>query len=268
MSVHALREAFRVRGKMPRSLDTLIGLIAILIAFAVWFILTHGPSPDKRLVRGAFLPSPMDIASGAQELAKNGYLLNNIFISISRIFQGMLITTAIGVPIGILMGSIPVVDSLLRKFIDGGKSVPPTAFLGLIILWVGIEEKSKIVFLFLGAIFYMILMTKNAIQNVREDFITIATDIGANRWQVIQKVLLPGAIPQIWDAIIVCNGLMWTYIVLAEWVNAQSGLGYMISIASRLSRSDQVYAGVIIIALVSASTDWLLRSIKKRFFDW
>jgi ABC-type nitrate/sulfonate/bicarbonate transport system permease component len=81
-------------------------------------------------------------------------------------------------------------------------------------------------------------------------------------------VLLPGALPQIWDAIIVCNGLMWTYIVLAEWVNADSGLGHMISIASRLNRSDEVFAGVIVIAVISAATDWLLRTVRGRLLNW
>ena len=85
---------------------------------------------------------------------------------------------------------------------------------------------------------------------------------------MISRVLLPGALPQIWDAIIVCNGLMWTYIILAEYTNATSGLGHLITIASRLSRSDQVYAIIIVIALISASTDWLLRTVRKQYFDW
>jgi NitT/TauT family transport system permease protein len=268
MHSHDYREAFSIRGKMPRSLDFMLGMIALGIAFVVWIIVTSGPSPDKRMIRPSFLPSPRDIVMGAILLIKQGTLINDILVSLERIWTAMLITTAVGVPIGILMGGLPFVDSLFRKFLDGGKSIPPTAFIGLIILWAGIEERSKILFLFLGAIFYMILMTKNAILNVREEYITVARDIGATTPQIIMKVLLPGALPQIWDAIIVCTGLMWTYIVLAEFQNANSGLGYLIAISGRLSQSDRVFVGIIVIALVSATTDWLLRLVRKRFFNW
>lgn len=260
--------AFTVRGSLSRRMDTALGLTAIAIALVAWFLVTYEYAPDKRLVQGLFLPSPQDIFHGTQDLIRVGELPGAIWVSVWRIAHAMLYTIVVGVPIGILMGSIPVVDALLRKFVDGLKSVPPTAFIGLIILWFGIEERSKVVFLFLGAIFYMILMTKNAIQNVPEEYVTVATDIGAKRLQLIGRVLLPGALPQIWDAIIVCNGLMWTYIILAEWVNAESGLGHMISIASRLNRSDEVFAGVIVIAVISAFTDWLLRAVRRRFLNW
>jgi NitT/TauT family transport system permease protein len=249
-------------------MDTTLGLTAISVALVAWFFVTYEYAPDKRLVTGLFLPSPLDIVHGVQDLIRMGELPGAIWVSVWRIAHAMFYTILVGVPIGILMGSIPIIDALLRKFVDGFKSVPPTAFIGLIILWFGIEERSKVVFLFLGAIFYMILMTKNAIRNVPDEYVTVATDIGADRLRLIGRVLLPGALPQIWDAIIVCNGLMWTYIILAEWVNAQSGLGHMISIASRLNRSDEVFAGVIVIAVISAFTDWLLRAIRRRFLDW
>ncbi|HLK58653.1 MAG TPA: ABC transporter permease [Chthonomonadaceae bacterium] len=262
-----MHQAFTVRGKIEPRLDAMLGLGAIALVLIVWVCITLGP-PDHRMIPPVFLPAPRDILDGVQDLVKAGQLPGSIWISVWRIVQGLFFTILVGVPLGILMGSYPFLDSALRKFLDGGKSVPPTAFVGLIILWFGIEERSKVVFLFLGAIFYMTLMTKNAIQNVRDDYVNVAVDLGASNWQIIQGVLLPGALPQIWDAIIVCNGLMWTYIVLAEWVNAQSGLGYMISIASRLSRSDEVYAGIILIALISALTDWMLRAVRKRFFNW
>jgi NitT/TauT family transport system permease protein len=263
-----MKSAFSVRGKLTPKQDAVIGLTAIAVVFVAWLLVTREYAPDKRLVEGLFLPSPGDIVGGMRDLFKNGELPASIWVSLWRIAQAMFYTVVVGVPIGILMGSIPFVDAMLRKFLDGFKSVPPTAFIGLIILWFGIEEKSKVVFLFLGAIFYMTLMVKNAVRNVPQEYVTVATDIGASSWQLVSRVLLPGALPQIWDAIIVCNGLMWTYIVLAEWVNADSGLGHMISIASRLNRSDEVFAGVIVIAVISAATDWLLRTVRGRLLNW
>ena len=124
----------------------------------------------------------------------------------------------------------------MRKIINGAKSVPTTGILGLVVLWFGLDEQGKIVFLFIGSIFYMIILVKNAVANVNEDYVRVAVDIGANRWQIIWRVILPGALPQIWEAIAVCNGIMWTYIVLAEYLNANEenlGLGYLLFMGGR-----------------------------------
>jgi ABC-type nitrate/sulfonate/bicarbonate transport system permease component len=169
------------------------------------------------------------------------------------------------------MGTFAPVDAFLRRIISGAKSVPTTGILGLIVLWFSLEERAKILFLFLGAIFYMVIMVKNAVLNVREDYIRVALDIGANRWQMVSRVLIPGALPQIWDAIAVCNGIMWTYIVLAEFISsneAHLGLGYLLYIGSRTQESSRVFAALILIAVISSLTDWLLYAIRKRFWNW
>jgi ABC-type nitrate/sulfonate/bicarbonate transport system permease component len=181
---------------------------------------------------------------------------------------------AIGVPIGALMGAFAPVDAALRKIVNGAKSVPTSGIIGLIVLWFSFEERGKIVFLFLGALFYIIILVKNAFLDVNEEYLRVAQDIGANRWQVISRVLLPGALPQIWDAIIVCNGIMWTYIVLAESLNSNVnspqnlGLGALLIVASRANESGQVFGTLIVIALISSLTDWLLQSVRRRFFFW
>lgn len=143
--------------------------------------------------------------------------------------------------------------------------------MGLIVLWFSIEERAKIVFLFLGAIFYMIILVKNAVLSVNDDYLRVALDLGANRRQVIGRVLLPAALPHIWDAIAVCNGIMWTYIVLAEFINSneeQLGLGYLLYIGSRTQVSGKVFATLIIIAMISSLTDFLFQAVRKRFLNW
>jgi ABC-type nitrate/sulfonate/bicarbonate transport system permease component len=150
-------------------------------------------------------------------------------------------------------------------------SIPTTGIVGLIVLWFSIEEKAKIVFLFLGSIFYMITLVKNAIQHVNDDYVRVALDLGANRWQTISRVLLPGALPQIWDAVVVCNGIMWTYIVLAEFINSsedQLGLGYLLQIGSRGNSSGKVFGTLIIIAAISSASAFLFQQVRKRFLNW
>ena len=106
---------------------------------------------------------------------------------------------------------------------------------------------------------------------VREEYVRVAEDFGATSGQIIWRVLLPGALPQIWDAVIVCNGIMWTYIVLAEFINSseeQIGLGYLLYIGGRTQESGQVFATLILIALISTATDGWLTVIRKRILNW
>jgi NitT/TauT family transport system permease protein len=257
---------FGIRSRLTPQVDMLIGLLGTVALVAIWCFVTYGNH-----VRPLFLPSPTGIWEGLMELHQKGWLFPAIMRSSMRVAQSLLIVICIGVPIGILMGTFSPIDALLRKVVNGAKSIPTTGLVGLIVLWFSIEERAKIVFLVLGAIFYMIVLVKNAILSVNEEYVRVAVDIGASRMQTIQRVLLPAALPQIWDAIAVCSGIMWTYIVLAEYINSNQenlGLGYLLSVGSRTNESGQVFGTLIVIALVSSLTDWLLNSFRKRFLNW
>jgi NitT/TauT family transport system permease protein len=261
---------FAIRGSLSRRADLLIGLAGIGLLAIAWCILTYGG-----FIKSFFLPTPTGIWKGLIDFQNNPnhppWLLPAIWRSLSRVSQSLWWVIIIGVPIGILMGAFAPADAFLRKIINGGKSIPTTGIVGLIVLWFSIEERAKIVFLFLGAIFYMIILVKQAVQRVNGDYLRIALDVGANRWQIIWRVLLPGALPQIWDAIAVCNGIMWTYIVLAEFINSneqQLGLGYLLYMGSRTQESGKVFGTLIIIAIISSLTDFLFLVVRKRFLNW
>jgi NitT/TauT family transport system permease protein len=255
-----------VRRPIAARLDYGLGVMGIGVLAAVWCILTYG-----HLVKPAFLPTPSGIWDGLVGFHHRNWLFPAIGRSFWRVTKSLLLVTAIGVPIGIAMGAFPAVDAVLRKIVNGAKSIPTTGMVGLIILWFSIEEKAKIVFLVLGAVFYMIILAKNAVLNVSEDYVRVALDLGANSRQVIWRVLLPGALPQIWEALAVCNGIMWTYIILAEFINSneeQLGLGYLLFVGSRTQESGKVFAALIVIALISVLTDFVLHTVRKRSFDW
>ncbi|MBS1706314.1 MAG: ABC transporter permease subunit [Armatimonadetes bacterium] len=255
-----------VRQKVSPRVDLALGLAGIGVFLAAWAGATYGG-----LVKPLFLPTPTYILEGLAAFNKSGWLVPAILNSTKRVLLSLLLVVAVGVPFGALMGSFSHFDAVFRKLINGGKSIPTTGLAGLIVLWFSIEERAKIIFLFLGAIFYMILLVRAAFQSVREDYVRVAEDIGATPMQVVSKILFPAALPQIWEAIAVCSGIMWTYIVLAEFINSneeQIGLGYLLSVGSRTQDSGKVFGTLILIALISAATDWLLKSIQKRFFPW
>jgi NitT/TauT family transport system permease protein len=259
-----------IRGRLNARTDHLYGLIAIAVLIALWCFITYGG-----FIRPIYLPTPTGIWRDLVDLQTNPnhepWLLPSIWRSFRRVTLALLLVTIIGIPIGVLIGAFPQVDAFLRKLINGGKAIPISALLGLTALWFGYEEKGMVVFIFLGAIFYMIILTKNAVASVNDEYVRVALDLGGNQWQVIWKVLIPGAWPQIWDAIAVCNGIMWTYIVLAELVNASPqtlGLGFLIQLGTRTVQSGKVFGALIIIALLSTFTDFVLQSVRKRFFNW
>ena len=257
---------FRVRGKLSPGLDLGIGMSGILTVIVIWCWLTYGGH-----VKPFFLPTPTAIFESYREFIERDWLLRAILGSFFRVLKSLALVILIGVPIGILMGAFAPIDAFLRKLVNSGKSVPTTGIVGLIVLWFGIEERAKIVFLFLGAIFYMILLVRSAVLNVSEDYIKVAYDVGATPAQTIRRILLPGALPQIWDAIAVCSGIMWTYIVLAEYINGneeQLGLGYLLNIGSRTQDSGKVFGVLLLVALISAVTDYGLGWIRRRYLNW
>ncbi len=257
---------FTVRGKLSPLSDALVGLAGLAVLIGVWCFLTYGG-----YVKPLFLPKPRDIWDGLGEFHERHWLFPAILRSTGRVLKSLLLVIAVGVPIGVLMGAVAPIDAFLRKVINSGKAIPTTGIVGLIVLWFSIEEKAKIVFLFLGAIFYMIILVKNAVAGVSDEYLRVATDIGANKWQLIWRVLLPAALPQMWEAIAVCNGIMWTYIVLAEFINSneeQLGVGFLLQLASRANDSGKVFGILIIIALIASLTDWILQTVRKRFLNW
>lgn len=263
------RQRFGVRRRLSGRADQLIGAAGIITVLALWYLVTYGG--DGALIERKYLPTPTGIWEGLLEFHQRDWLFPAILRSFRRVLLAMLLVIAVGVPIGILMGAFTQVDAFLRKLINGAKAVPTTGIAGLIVLWFAIEEKAKIVFLFLGAIFYMIILVKNAVACVSEDYERVALDLGANRWQVITRVLVPGAWPHIWDAIAVCNGIMWTYIVLAEFINCNEsnlGVGCLLSIGSRSNSSGKVFGMLIIVAIICSATDFVLQFIRRRFFNW
>jgi ABC-type nitrate/sulfonate/bicarbonate transport system permease component len=255
-----------VRQQLDQKSDNLLSAAGLAVLISVWLILTLG-----HLVIPLFLPTPKGIWDGLAFFQHQHWLLPAILRSFGRVMIALILVVLIGVPIGVLMGAFTQADAFLRKVINGAKSVPTTGLVGLIVLWAGIEGRGKIAFLFLGAIFYMVILVKNAVQSVNEDYVRVALDLGASPAQIVWRVLIPGALPQIWEAIAVCNGIMWTYIVLAEYISLnlnELGLGCLLGIGSHKQESGQVFAALGIIALVSVLTDFGLRSVQKRYLDW
>jgi NitT/TauT family transport system permease protein len=257
---------FSIRGHMPARMDAFIGAMGVATFLVLWSVFSYG-----KLVNPYSLPTPTSIGRTFVQLYETGQLLMPIWRSFWRVLRALVLATAVGVPIGMLMGAFAPVDAFLRKLINGAKAVPITGLTALVTIWFGLGEGGKVFYIFLGSVFYMIILVKNAIISVNEEYTKVALDLGGNRRQIFWRVLFFGALPQIWEAIAVCSGIMWTYIVLAEFLNsstANQGLGGVLQNGLRQAQPPQVFCMLIVIAVISSLTDFLIHLVRKRFFNW
>jgi ABC-type nitrate/sulfonate/bicarbonate transport system permease component len=166
------------------------------------------------------------------------------------------------------MGSSPRINALFSPLIDPFRSAPIVALLPILVMWFGIDEFMKVVFLFCGSVVYLVPMVRDAVLAVPQSYWISARDLGATPAECIRKVIVPLAMPRIADAIIVGISVMWTYITVAEYVNAREGLGQMIQNSKRFSAMDQVFAGIIVIIALALVTYQTMTWIKRKLYAW
>jgi len=152
--------------------------------------------------------------------------------------------------------------------VDPFRSAPVVALLPILVMWLGIGESMKIAFLFVGAVVYLIPMVRDAVRAVPQSYWIGTRDLGATPWECIHKAIVPIAMPRIADAVIVSVSVMWTYITVAEYVNAREGLGQLIQNARRFSAMDQVFAGIIVIIALALLTYQGMLAAKRRLYPW
>ena len=204
----------------------LLGALGIGLLLAIWSAIAASGK-----VRPYFLPAPWDVADGIVYMANSKFadqqLLPAALASMKRVGLAAALVVLIGVPVGILMGASPKINAVLSPLVDPMRSAPVVAILPIIVLWFGVGEKSKIVFLYCGASVFLIPMTRDAIASVPQQYVELARDLGATPWETIRHAVIPLALPRILDAVIVAVSIEWTYITVAEYVNAEVGLGQL-----------------------------------------
>jgi NitT/TauT family transport system permease protein len=252
-----------VRQPLPRSLAVALGFVLPVIILAAWCGASYGGlAPDD------FLPSPSEVVRGTLQLFFQYDLVGAILISTRRILLAFALASALALPLGILMGAFAPIHQIFEPVMAPLRYMPISAFIPLLILWFGIYEKQKIAFLFLGVFVYLLPVVVSAIRQVPEELVQTALTLGASNGQVIRTVLLPAALPEIFDSFRVMNAISWTYVILAEAVNPEHGLGYMVELARTHQKASWSFAGLIVIGGIGLITDQIIRSISMILFRW
>jgi NitT/TauT family transport system permease protein len=240
-----------------------LALSGLLAFVAVWCLLSY-----TAIVPDVILPTPTEVLKAFPVLHFEEALVRSALASLYRVMMGFLLAAAVAIPLGLFMGTFPAVKHFFASLIDPMRFLPISALVPLFIVWFGIEDLQKIMFLFVGTVVYLLPLVVTAVQDVDDVYLQTATTLGATRGQLIRHVLIPGSMPAIGEALRVMLGVGWTYVILAEVINAPLGLGALINVAGKRGHVDQIFALVLVILAIGVVTDFLMRAINKRLFAW
>ena len=252
-----------LRTDIPQRWDVGAGVAGVALFLFAWTAATW-----LQLVSPIFLPSPGAVLTELQDQATTGVLWQDLWASVYRIMVGWIISTALAVPIGVLMGNFRFFEGLFEPFVDLVRYMPAVAFVPLTILWLGVGDTQKFAILFIGVFFQQVLLIMDNVKTVPRDMIQVSYTFGLSRWEILRSVILPAAMPGIWDTFRITVGWAWTYLVVAELVAANVGLGYRIMRAQRFLETDQIILGILIIGLLGLLTDYLFKWSYRRLFPW
>ena len=255
-----------LRADPPAAIRTALGLGLIGLLLLLWWIVTHG-DPVNRIISPSKLPSPGEIFGSLGKLLDRD-LGTSIADTLQRVLLGVSLASIVGVSIGVIAAANRGVGSAVAPLVIFLRSVPMGAMIPLTLLLFGDEEKQKTMFIFLAIVPFVFSDTVKAVSIVPERYVETAQTLGASRWQIIRKVLVPLALPDIITSLRFQLGLALGYIMLVEEINAPHGLGKMIMSSQRLGPYEHVYLLLFVIALIAFSIDLLLRIVQRGVFAW
>lgn len=252
-----------LRTGVPARTAWLLRALSVLVPLAAWWGLSTSGAVD-----GTFLPSPAAVWAAGTEMAASGELLADLSASLGRIGLGFGLALLISIPLGFAMGTLGWAQPLLEPAIGILRYLPASAFIPLLIIWLGIGEASKVALLVLGVVYFNTLMTADAVRQVPHRLLEVSATLGASRTRVAWRVVFPYALPGIIDAARVNAAAAWNFVVVAELIAATSGLGYRIIRAQRFLQTDRIFAVLVVIGLIGLTIDVALRILRSRVGRW
>ncbi|GAX89849.1 ABC transporter permease [Effusibacillus lacus] len=240
------------------------GVIGIFMAFmVVWSLLSYSQAVDR-----TFLPTPDHVFQTFIKQVQTEEFWKHVGISVYRVGMGFLLACAIGIPLGILAGAFRFAEAVIVPATEFIRYMPATAFIPLIMVWAGIGETAKIMVIFIGSFFQLVLMVADNTRAVSNDLLQSSYTLGATEFQVVTRVLLPALMPDLMNTLRLIMGWAWTYLVVAELVAANSGLGFSIMKAQRFLNTDVIFVGIFVIGFLGLLTDRMFALANNRLFPW
>src|SRR5438552_1838217 len=239
------------------------GLAFFVLFVALWAWATFGGYVSK-----TFLANPLTMLQEGWELLTQQGFLFDIGMTIWRVVGGFVLAAAVAVPLGIAMGSYKPIEAFFEPFVSFARYLPASAFIPLLILWAGIGELQKLLVIFIGSFFQIVLMVAVTVGGTRRDLVEAAYTLGADARGIVRRVLLPNSAPAIAETLRLVLGWAWTYVIVAELIGASSGIGHMITDSQALLNTGQIIFGIIVIGMIGLVSDFAFKWANQRLFFW
>lgn len=231
--------------------------------------------PQGEPANPVYLPAPDEVATAfytafttAPEQKDAPWLHESLWHSMRIIFWGFVISSLIGVPLGIVCGTFTSISRLNEPFIEFFRYLPAPAFGALAVAILGIHDGPKIAIIVIGTLFQQVLIVANTTRKLDFALLEAAMTLGTRRWRLITRVVVPGILPDLYRDQRVLLGWAWTYLIVAELIGTSSGITFFITQQARYQHFDKVYAAIIMIGIIGLGIDLLLAWLGRRLFPW
>lgn len=251
------------RGTSSRRADLWLAVAAFAMMGGLWQASTSfgWTSPQ-------FLPGPLAVFEALVTMFRDQNFLWHIGVSFVRVWTAFLIALAMALPLGILMSTYRLAGALSEPLIDFIRYLPVPALVPLTIIWLGIGEETKIALLWMGTFFQLVLLIADDMKRVPQEYVEIGFTLGAKPFRILKDVALPAMLPSLVDNLRITLGWCWTYLIIAEIVASDSGIGFVIWTARRYVKTPEVMAGILTIGLVGLLCDQAIRMAHRRWFRY
>jgi NitT/TauT family transport system permease protein len=238
------------------------------LGFFVLFVLVWAGFTLGGYVSPTFLASPVTMVHEAWLLFVEYNFIHDIGMTVWRVVGGFVLAAVLAVPLGIAMGAYKGIEAFFEPFVSFCRYLPASAFIPLLILWAGIGETQKLLVIFIGSFFQLVLMVAVTVGSTRRDLVEAAYTLGAGNRGVIARVMIPGAAPGIAETLRLVLGWAWTYVIVAELIGSSSGIGHMITDSQALLNTGQIIFGIIVIGIIGLISDFAFKWLNRRLFAW
>jgi NitT/TauT family transport system permease protein len=242
----------------------ILGSGAVIIFLVIWELVGN----VFQLINPMFMSAPSLIAKAAFGLFSSGEIYNDLYISGTELLGGYLLSAAVAIPFGIMVGWYKKMSFIFDPFINAMNATPRVALLPLVIIWLGIGILSKVGIIFLGAVFPIMINSRDGVKTTPHNLLTAARSFGASEWMIFKAVVLPSTVPFILSGLRQGLGRAIVGVMVGELYAATAGIGFMITVAGATFQTDKVFVGVLIFALAGMIGTEVLARIEKRFDKW
>ena len=257
------RRWLALRADLPRWAYASIAAASFVALLGLWAVASYGGWAS-----GVFLPTPTRVAEKCVDLARSGVLGYDLWVSNVRIMGGFVLAAAVAIPLGMMAGNLRVFEAALEPIVGFVRYMPVPAFIPLLMLYTGIGETPKILVIFIGTVVQMTVMIADVTKNVQADLLKASMALGARPSEVFTKVIWPASLPGIFDVARMNLGFAWTYLVVAELVAANDGLGFRILKSQRFLQTDTIFLYLLIIGVLGVLSDAVFKLAARKLFPW